>query len=420
MPPDTYCIVQVIGRYLSAPFLRGTALLLGAALCVWVLAGQGAALPWLEIAGLAAVRLLVQFRPVVLRRDSGGEPLLCHVPGGALAVVALLRHGPAASLAVTLLSGAAYHLWHGRDLLKDPLQKLSPLFYACGLNWIGGTLYFAFGGHFVQTAADSALFYQHPRALLLPLVGMLVLTNELIHRPFTALVLRASRGTPLRETLRDPMPSSFVYMEALCGALLVVQWTAWGWGAVPFTVLTNESLLLATRAYFTRMEAWREAESDPLTGLASRRGIETYLARQIARACEEPVTFAVLFLDADGLKAVNDRHGHAAGDALLSLIGECCRLHARASDLVGRRGGDEFLLILNGLERDEAEKVRERLQRAIADTLAVHPLFGGVAGASIGLSAFPADASDADTLIEMADQRMYADKRARRLARQLI
>jgi len=411
--------VQVIGRYLSAPLLRGTALFLGAALCVWVLAGQGAALPWLELAGLAAVRLLMQLRPLVLRRDSRGEPLLYHVPGGALAIVALLRHGPAASLVVTLLSGAAYHAWHGRTLINEPLQRLSPLFYACGLNWIGGSLYFAFGGHFVQDAADSALFYQHPRALLLPLAGMLVLTNELIHRPFTALVLRVARGTPLRETLRDPLPSSFVYMEGLCGALLVVQWTAWGWGAVPFTVLTNESLLLATRAYFARMEAWREAESDPLTGLASRRGIETYLARQIARACEEPVIFAVLFLDADGLKAVNDCHGHAAGDELLSLIGECCRLHARATDLVGRRG-DEFLLILDGLERDEAERVRVRLQRAIADTLAVHPLFAGVAGASIGLSVFPADASDADTLIEMADQQMYADKRARRLARQLV
>ena len=409
--------MQVIGRHLSAPLLRGTALALGAALCAWVLAGQGASLPWLEIVGLAAVRLLMQLRPVVLRRDSGGEPLLCHVPGGALAIVALLRHGPSASLAVTLLSGAAYQVWHGRGLRRDLLQKFSPLFYACGLNWIGGTLYLACGGHLVLAAADSALFYQHPRTILLPMAGVLLLTNELIHRPFTALVLRATRGTPLRETLRDPLPSSFVYMEGLCGALLVVQWTAWGWGAVPFTVLTNESLLLAARAYFARMEAWREAESDPLTGLASRRGIETYLARQLARACEEPVTFALLFLDADGLKAVNDRHGHAAGDELLSLIGECCRLHARASDLVGRRGGDEFLLILDGLEREEAEKVRERLQRAIADTLAVHPLFAGVAGASIGLSVFPADASDADTLIEIADQRMYADKRTRRLSR---
>ena len=402
------------GLYLA---LRWAALAGGLTVALAVLARQGAGLPWPEIGLLAAVRTALLFRTVVMRRGPDGAPLIFHTPGESLLTVGLLRHGPAEALMVGLISGVAYQTYCWRDVGENPLRKISNTFYLPALSWVGGCLYEALGGRRVLAPADSALFYQNPAAILLPLLAMLAFTNEVVHRTYMALVLRARDGVPFRQTWLDPMFSCFDYVESVCGAVLVVQWTAWGWGTVPFTVLLNESLLLSARAYFERLDARREAESDPLTGLASWRGIENFLDRRVAAARRGRTSFAVLFLDADGLKAVNDRQGHAAGDELLGLLGECCRAHARKRDLVGRRGGDEFLLVLDGLGRAEAEAVRARLQAAVADALAAHPRFAGAAGVSIGLAVFPQDGADKDALIGAADRHMYADKQARRRAR---
>lgn len=404
-------------KSLGCLLLRWIALLGGAGICGLALTQQGPSLRWPETLLLAAIRFALLFRTVVIRRDSAGDPVVYHTQGEALTLIALLRGGPTEALAVSLISGAFCQAWSWREGPGSGLCKASQLFYFPALTWIGGCVYLLFGGQTIITPGDSARFYYQPVAILLPYALMLVLVNDGIHRAYMAAIRLMRDGTPLRDTWLDPMFSCFVYLEALSAALLLVQWTTWGWGSVPFAILTNESLLLAGRAYFERLEAWREADSDAMTGLASWRGIEIYLHRLVRRACVEPVIFALLFLDADGLKSVNDRFGHAAGDELIALIGECCRMHARETDLVGRRGGDEFLLVLDGLDREEAEKVRARLQRAIADTLAVHPLFADVAGASIGLSVFPHDASEPDELIRLADSRMYMDKQERKAVR---
>lgn len=178
----------------------------------------------------------------------------------------------------------------------------------------------------------------------------------------------------------------------------------------------NAALLLAARSHFERLDAQQDAQSDPLTGLASWRGLDNDLRRRTSRGARTP--FALLFLDADGLKGVNDRFGHTAGNEVLRLIGESCRQHARAQDCVARRGGDEFVVVLQGLGREEAERMMARLQQSVADALAVHPQFAGMGvGVSIGLALFPDDSLDASTLIDIADREMYADKRRRKAAR---
>ena len=166
-----------------------------------------------------------------------------------------------------------------------------------------------------------------------------------------------------------------------------------------------------------RIESRREAESDPLTGPASWRGLENFLKRRMAASRRKQWPFALLFLDVDGLKIVNDQYGHAAGDALLRLVGECCRRHTRKGDLGGRRGGDEFLIVLDGLDRVQAEVVLARLRESVADTLPDHPQFAGAAGVSAGLAAYPEDSESQDGLIACADRHMYADKEARRAGR---
>ena len=405
-----------LGKKTLYPLLRWAALLASLPICVAVLAREGPGLAWPETLLLAGLRLALLYRTVVLQRDDEGRPALYHRQGEALVVIALLRHGPAEALAVSLLSSAVYYAFYHSPGRRHLLRRFSDTFWPAAVTWAGGSLYFLMGGHLVRTAADSALFYQHPAAILLPLLGMLLLVHDIAHRGYLSLLLYAHGGTPLRDTWRDAFLTAFDHVEGVCAALLLVQWTAWGWGAVPAALLLNESLLLATRAHFDRLAARRDADYDPMTGLASWRGLENHLHARIAEARKARTSFALLFLDSDGLKRVNDQHGHWAGDKLLTLTAECCRLHARKSDMVGRRGGDEFLLVLDGMDRAGAERVKERLQQAITDTLAVHPQFAGMAGASIGLAMFPQDADDKDALIAWADQEMYRDKQARRAA----
>ena len=402
------------GQKIYYTLLRWAALLVALPVCLAVLARQGPGLLWPETLLLAGLRLTFLYRTVVLQRDEAGRPALHHRQGEALVMIALLRHGPAEALAVSLLSSAVYYAFYRAPGRTHLLRRLSDTFFTAAVSWAGGSLYYLLGGHPVLTAADSALFYQRPAAILLPLLGMLFFTHDLIHRGYLSLLLYAHSGTPLRQTWRDPFFAAFDHVEGFCAALFLVQWTAWGWGTAPFTLLLNESLLLAARSHFDRLAARRDADYDPMTGLASWRGIENHLVGRIAEARKARTGFALLFLDSDGLKRVNDRYGHRAGDVLLNLIAECCRLHARKSDLVGRRGGDEFLLVLDGLDRESAERVKERLQQAITDSLAVHPQLSGMAGASIGLAMFPQDADDKDALIACADREMYRDKEARR------
>jgi diguanylate cyclase (GGDEF)-like protein len=145
-----------------------------------------------------------------------------------------------------------------------------------------------------------------------------------------------------------------------------------------------------------RHELAELSRTDPLTGCLNRRGLEERVARAIAAG--KP--FAVVTLDLDGLKRINDRGGHAAGDALLCATVERLGGTVRPNDAVGRLGGDEFALVLPGADRDAAALVVERAARAIP--------------ASFGLAAFPADGATIDALFRRADAGVYAAKALRR------
>ncbi len=173
-------------------------------------------------------------------------------------------------------------------------------------------------------------------------------------------------------------------------------------------------------AYLARIE--QLAYTDPLTGLANRRRFEerAEVALWEARAAGEAM--AVVLLDLDGFKAVNDTHGHAAGDELLVALADRLRRRLRRSDLVCRLGGDEFIVALTGLPGDIAEeqadavvqKVREDLMRLVH----LDSGTGGVlvaVGVSAGIALHPADGDGVTALMHVADQRMFTDKRARNL-----
>jgi diguanylate cyclase (GGDEF)-like protein len=124
---------------------------------------------------------------------------------------------------------------------------------------------------------------------------------------------------------------------------------------------------------------------------------------------------AVLFLDLDGFKPVNDRHGHAAGDHVLAVIADRIRAAIRASDLAARLGGDEFV-IAAPLADANAELVVSRMSAALRAAIAEPVEFKGHrlrVSASIGAALCPRDAGGAEELVHLADQDMYDAKRRR-------
>jgi diguanylate cyclase (GGDEF)-like protein/PAS domain S-box-containing protein len=166
-------------------------------------------------------------------------------------------------------------------------------------------------------------------------------------------------------------------------------------------------------SYLARIE--RFASTDPLTGLANRRGMEERLETAVWEAsCDAEAALAVLFLDLDGFKRVNDAHGHAVGDSLLVQTAARLSARLRRGDLLARLGGDEFLVVLCGLARPTAREQAVRVADSLAAALSAAVELDGCSvqvGVSVGVSVFPEDAPDLRGLLHAADLRMYAAKR---------
>jgi len=147
-----------------------------------------------------------------------------------------------------------------------------------------------------------------------------------------------------------------------------------------------------------------------VTGLPNRALLADRLAQEAARARRASTGFAVLLLDLDGFKEVNDTWGHAAGDRVLAIVAERARKCMRASDTVGRLGGDEFLSILPGASVEGALIVAEKLRESIAQPCELGNAAVAV-GASVGLAMFPDHGSDPESLQRAADAALYRAKR---------
>jgi diguanylate cyclase len=152
------------------------------------------------------------------------------------------------------------------------------------------------------------------------------------------------------------------------------------------------------------------AHFDTLTGLPNRALLADRLAQETARAHRGSLGFAVLLFDLDGFKSVNDTWGHAAGDRVLTLVGERARKCVRASDTVGRLGGDEFLAILPETSLDGAVGVATKLREALAEPYALDNATARLS-ASIGISLYPDHGLDPQQLQRAADAALYRAKR---------
>jgi len=175
------------------------------------------------------------------------------------------------------------------------------------------------------------------------------------------------------------------------------------------------TLQTSLNAYHVRLEQARELASlDPLTGLHNRREVEARLNERVANQ----TPFCVVIIDLNDFKKINDRHGHLVGDELLRQIAKELRLASRADDLIGRWGGDQFILVLDGSFTNTKAKI-ERMRAWILGTYELEiaaSKFSVVLGASIGM----AEWSPGETILQVlsrADAEMYREKAAQSAVR---
>jgi diguanylate cyclase (GGDEF)-like protein/PAS domain S-box-containing protein len=149
------------------------------------------------------------------------------------------------------------------------------------------------------------------------------------------------------------------------------------------------------------------AVRDPLTGLANRTLLLERLRSVLARDARTGDSTAVLFLDLDGFKAVNDRYGHNVGDEVLMTVAKRLAAAVRPSDTVARIGGDEFVVLVEGTTPDSLEAVVARLREAVCHPL---PTLDLEVGVSIGIATSTRGDTEPRTLINAADRAMYTNK----------
>ena len=170
-----------------------------------------------------------------------------------------------------------------------------------------------------------------------------------------------------------------------------------------------------TKAKEKQMEsiAW----SDPLTGVLNRRGFERDAAQRLTDSADD-ATGALLFIDLNDFKEINDRYGHVVGDQLLTIAAQRLRKALRSQDIIGRPGGDEFVALVPDVSGTVADKLAQRLARALEAPYNIGTETMSCA-ASIGLALYPANASTLTGLLREADQAMYRAKARTRGAAEL-
>jgi diguanylate cyclase (GGDEF)-like protein/PAS domain S-box-containing protein len=154
-------------------------------------------------------------------------------------------------------------------------------------------------------------------------------------------------------------------------------------------------------------QVFYQATHDALTGLANYREFVETLEREVRRADRSRHSFALLLLDLDDLKRINDRLGHLTGNRALKRLASVMKQHCRSTDLAARYGGDEFALILIDANPGMAQQIADRIERHVRND-EVEPRIS----VSIGISVYPEDGLTAQELLEAADQQLYRRKRA--------
>jgi diguanylate cyclase len=318
----------------------------------------------------------------------------------------------AAASSALLASGATFAFVH--HVLKD----IQPERWFRWSMWAGMALLFGTLAAFLVDLVNARF--------ALAIVGTVGLLPSVLGLPGTLRLMR--RGDPVGITLLVAWVSYFVASATMVG-MLRGQLPAHFWTLHAFQFGATLDMLLFMRVVALRAKAVRQeavrltqerdnlqqlAHTDALTGLRNRRGLEEAVNALLAQRPADRVV-ALYVIDLDGFKAINDKHGHDAGDALLLAVAQRLRRTMRAGDLVARLGGDEFVVVASGMSHaEQAQHLAQLIHGAFL------PPFE-VAGeqktlrAAVGWATAPDDGDQWQTLFSQADGAMYANKAQRGL-----
>jgi diguanylate cyclase (GGDEF)-like protein len=320
---------------------------------VWLSVGAGNLL--MLVAMLALRRGVQRFCRIA---PTDGEHVLLLTLGLCAALVAAL-HGPAVFLAVLLAGGAmAWTLLRAASEIRRGLSQ-------------------EFG----------------PRAAMWCAVPLVLLAGMFLLRLAIAIVLPERLSTYLTEPGGGRVAPAF--------------------GAMVLSLLLQLNLLLLVTLRLVR-RLQHQSDHDMLTGLLSRRPMAERLEAELQRQQRQGGSFALLSIDIDHFKRINDAHGHAAGDAVLQRVAQALQDNARRIDSVARMGGEEFCVLLPGADRDSAERAAARLLQAVRRL--EHPELGAGRGVSIsiGLAVTEQPGEPLHGLQRRLDQALYQAKSAGR------
>lgn len=278
----------------------------------------------------------------------------------------------------------------------------APQFLVALIEPLSGVLSFPYRANTQGSALSPASTETTELAAEIVRSGQAVLINRPRRRsPNPAEEFRACLGVPLRSK------------TGMIGALLVAS----GSGALSYSDDDRELLEFVSIQIATAIERKQSenrlryiARHDTLTGLANREYFRECFQAALQRAGGERATVALLYIDLDGFKEVNDTFGHVSGDLLLRQVAERLRSNLRDSDLLGRIGGDEFLVLLEGLEwLEQAAALAEQLRGKLDEPFELAGQRVRVS-ASIGVAHYPQHGDSADDLARQADAAMYSAK----------
>lgn len=251
------------------------------------------------------------------------------------------------------------------------------------------------------------------------LSGLCLTTGETLRCDDSDEDPRVDRDACRRVGLRSMVVVPLIHDGRAVGALKIFSPEVGAFGDGDTRVLGLMSELIAAAMFHAARsgadERFRHATSDQLTGLANRALFLDRLRHAIASSYRTQRRLAVLMLDMDGLKPINDTHGHRAGDAALQEIARRIASELRQSDTIARIDGDEFAYLLSTVpDRESAQVVAQRIARRCDRPFE----FDGQAlriGASIGVAIGPDDGDEPESLLELATRDMYAAKRRKKL-----
>ncbi len=284
-------------------------------------------------------------------------------------------------------------------------------------------------GAVVEIAEDEVLHYRAVSGTAVAQLGVQVslkasLSGECMRRA-EALICQDSEQDPRvdrsacrRVGLRSMVVVPLMHLGQPVGVLKAMSRELGQFGPEQAELLSLLSCVVGNSMYWaTRYgqdDLFLRATHDDLTGLVNRAMFQEQLRGALQRARRTQRGVAVLMLDMDGLKALNDGHGHSAGDAALVEFARRLKETARREDVVARLGGDEFAILMPSVpEAAGAWQFELRLQEALRPPFAHQGRLHAIEG-SCGLALYPVDGLSAEALIDCADQRMYDCKRLRK------